>query len=144
MRRISSRATLFGVAMALLCGQFVAQSELAFDLPRSLLRRFGGRRPDRPGSQHALLLARPGCGAGAWNSLIQACTPSAALARPATTCPRAIDGVRVSSAELREPVLRLDMPLLDTARGLQDVLDEKGIGRTDLVLSPGEKVERRS
>jgi len=36
------------------------------------------------------------------------------------------------------------MPLLDTARGLQDVLDEKGIGRTDLVLSPGEKVERRS
>ena len=36
------------------------------------------------------------------------------------------------------------MPLLDTARGLQDVLDEKGIGRKDLVRSPGEKIELRS
>ncbi len=34
MRRISSRATLFAVATGLLCGRFVAQSELAFDFPR--------------------------------------------------------------------------------------------------------------
>ncbi len=39
MRRISSRTTLLGVAIGLLWGWFVAQRGLAFDFPRSLLRR---------------------------------------------------------------------------------------------------------
>jgi len=35
------------------------------------------------------------------------------------------------------------MPLLDTARGLQNALDETGIEGKGLVRSPGEKVELR-
>ncbi len=52
--------------------------------------------------------------------------------------------VLVSSAELRQPVPRREILLLDTARGLQDVIDEKGIERKDLVRSRGEKIELRS
>ena len=78
----------------------------ACDLP-------GTRRANRPGSHPASLFARACCGAGAWNSPIQAGTPTAAFARPATTCPGASDRDRASSTELRQPVLRLDLHVAD-------------------------------